>query len=129
MTNNDNGESIFKEFLEYSIGDRFTPWRWQNYIPYNYVAPPVVNIYKVTAQDLEQYLGVYSSKKLPIKITITKSDVNLIAQATGQNALTLQATAKDRFSFADEGIKLEFNPIEKTFVLKQSGQIYNFTKE
>jgi len=37
MTNNDNGESIFKELLAYSIGDRFTPWRWENYIPYDHV--------------------------------------------------------------------------------------------
>jgi serine-type D-Ala-D-Ala carboxypeptidase/endopeptidase len=35
MTNNDNGESIFKELLAYSIGDIFTPWRWENYIPYD----------------------------------------------------------------------------------------------
>ncbi len=35
MTNNDNGESIFKELLSYSIGDNFTPWRWENYIPYD----------------------------------------------------------------------------------------------
>jgi len=35
MTNNDNGESIFKDLLEYAIGDTFTPWRWQNYIPYD----------------------------------------------------------------------------------------------
>ena len=34
MTNNDNGESIFKELLAYAIGDTFTPWRWENYIPY-----------------------------------------------------------------------------------------------
>ncbi len=89
MTNNDNGESIFKELLEYSIGDRFTPWHWENYIPYNYISPPVVNIYQVTTQDLDKYLGIYSSKQLPIKITITKNNLNLIAQATGQNALTL----------------------------------------
>ncbi|MES2655055.1 MAG: serine hydrolase domain-containing protein [Bacteroidota bacterium] len=36
MTNNDNGESIFKELLAYAIGDVFTPWRWENYIPYDY---------------------------------------------------------------------------------------------
>lgn len=36
MTNSDNGESIFKELLEYSIGDQYTPWYWENYIPYNY---------------------------------------------------------------------------------------------
>jgi serine-type D-Ala-D-Ala carboxypeptidase/endopeptidase len=36
LTNSDNGESIFKELLEFAIGDRFTPWRWQRYIPYNH---------------------------------------------------------------------------------------------
>ena len=35
LTNSDNGESIFKELLEFSIGDRSTPWWWQNYFPYN----------------------------------------------------------------------------------------------
>jgi serine-type D-Ala-D-Ala carboxypeptidase/endopeptidase len=35
MTNNDNGESIFKELLATAIGDRFTPWQWENYIPYD----------------------------------------------------------------------------------------------
>lgn len=35
MTNNDNGESIFKGLLEYAIGDIYTPWRWENYIPYD----------------------------------------------------------------------------------------------
>lgn len=34
MTNNDNGESIFKVLLEYAIGDHYTPWRWENYIPF-----------------------------------------------------------------------------------------------
>jgi D-alanyl-D-alanine-carboxypeptidase/D-alanyl-D-alanine-endopeptidase len=29
MTNNDNGESIFKELLAYAIGDTFTHWRWE----------------------------------------------------------------------------------------------------
>ncbi len=129
MTNNDNGESIFKEFLAYSIADTFTPWKWENYIPYNYVPPPVVNIYHVTTEDLDKYLGVYSSKQLPIKISITKNNLNLIAQATGQNALTLQAIAKDKFGYTDEGIVLEFNPTDVTFILKQSGQIHHFRKE
>lgn len=35
MTNSDNGESIFKELLEKTIGDTFTPWKWERYIPYN----------------------------------------------------------------------------------------------
>jgi len=35
MTNSDNGESIFKELLEVGLGDTYTPWEWQNYIPYD----------------------------------------------------------------------------------------------
>ncbi|SFF21797.1 Beta-lactamase [Pedobacter antarcticus] len=35
MTNSDNGESIFKDLLETTIGDEYTPWKWENYIPYN----------------------------------------------------------------------------------------------
>lgn len=36
LTNSDNGESIFKELLELTIGDIYTPWKWQRYIPYDY---------------------------------------------------------------------------------------------
>jgi CubicO group peptidase (beta-lactamase class C family) len=35
MTNSDNGEGIFKELLDAAIADRYTPWRWQNYIPFD----------------------------------------------------------------------------------------------
>jgi len=35
LSNSDNAESIFKELLEVSIGDIYTPWKWENYIPYN----------------------------------------------------------------------------------------------
>lgn len=35
MTNSFNGGSIFKELLEVSMKDVYTPWEWENYIPYN----------------------------------------------------------------------------------------------
>ncbi len=35
LANSDNGESIFKELLEVTIRDIYTPWKWQYYIPYN----------------------------------------------------------------------------------------------
>lgn len=35
LSNSDNAESIFKELLEITIADTFTPWYWENYIPYN----------------------------------------------------------------------------------------------
>jgi CubicO group peptidase (beta-lactamase class C family) len=129
MTNNDNGESIFKELLEYSIGDKFTPWRWQNYIPYNYIPPPISHLIKLTTQDLDQYIGTYSSKELPINIKITRNELNLIAEATGQVPFALQAIEKNQFNYEDEGIVLVFNLQEKTMILKQSGKIYTFRRE
>jgi len=35
MSNSDNAESIFKEVLELGIGDTYTPWYWEDYIPYD----------------------------------------------------------------------------------------------
>ncbi|WP_299821505.1 serine hydrolase domain-containing protein [uncultured Pontibacter sp.] len=35
MSNSDNAESIFKYLLETAIADTFTPWAWENYIPYD----------------------------------------------------------------------------------------------
>lgn len=36
LSNSDNAKGILKELLEISIGDIYTPWKWENYIPYNY---------------------------------------------------------------------------------------------
>ncbi|MBC8138061.1 MAG: beta-lactamase family protein, partial [Fibrella sp.] len=37
MSNSSNGDSIFKELLETLIQDKHTPWKWENYKPYNQV--------------------------------------------------------------------------------------------
>ena len=37
MSNSDNAESIFKELLATAIGDTYTPWYWENYIPYDQI--------------------------------------------------------------------------------------------
>jgi D-alanyl-D-alanine-carboxypeptidase/D-alanyl-D-alanine-endopeptidase len=35
LTNSDNGEGIFKDLLEATIRDVYTPWEWENYIPWD----------------------------------------------------------------------------------------------
>ena len=35
MSNSDNAESIFKELLEVSIANNYTPWYWEGYVPYD----------------------------------------------------------------------------------------------
>lgn len=84
---------------------------------------------KVSPEDLNKYLGIYSSTQIPMKITVTKENNTLIAQATGQSSFPLEATEKDKFKFDQAGIVLEFNPTENKMILKQGGGQFEFTKE
>jgi CubicO group peptidase (beta-lactamase class C family) len=92
---------------------------------------PTFNASPITlkTEDLDKYLGVYSSTQIPLKITITKKNTTLISQATGQSSFPLEATEKDKFKFDPAGIEVEFNPDKNEMTLKQGGETVLFTKE
>ena len=92
-------------------------------------ALPVFSSYQVTPAELDQYLGVYSSSQIPLKITLTKKDGSLIAQATGQPSFPLECTEKNVFRFYTAGIAIFFSPDENRFILEQGGGKFNYTKE
>lgn len=89
---------------------------------------PVYTNYTLTSEDLDKYLGVYASKQIPLKITVTKNKNTLIIQATGQQAFVVEAKEKDKFSLDQVGAKFEFNPTEKTMILFQGGGKFKFKK-
>lgn len=90
---------------------------------------PDFKTYKVSTEELDTYLGTYATTELPLKLTITKEGETLIAQATGQQQLPLEAKEKNVFAFDRAGIVLVFKPDNKTVVLKQGGGEITFTKE
>ncbi len=90
---------------------------------------PEFKSFAVTTEDLDKYLGTYITDAMPLKLTITKKGITLIAQATGQQKLHLEARDKDIFSFDKAGIVLKFNPDKKTVLLVQGGGEYLFTRE
>jgi D-alanyl-D-alanine carboxypeptidase len=90
---------------------------------------PTFSKVSLTSEDLDKYLGVYSSDQMPLKITVTKEGNALIAQATGQSSFPLDATEKDKFSFEAAGIVMEFNPIDQTMILNQGGGRFTFKKD
>ena len=90
---------------------------------------PEFKTFHVSPEDLDKYPGNYSSTQLPLKITITKKDGSLIAQATGQPAFPLEATDKNQFKFEQAGIVMEFNPVDQTMILKQGGGEYLYKKD
>lgn len=94
----------------------------------DYEIPELVTI-TLTTEELDQYLGLYNSSIISLKINVTKKGNQLMAQATGQSAFPLEPTAKDKFKFEPAGIVLEFNPSDKSMLLKQGGGEFIFKKE
>ena len=90
---------------------------------------PTFKTFEIVIEDLDKYLGVYASKQIPLRITITKNSKTLIAQATGQPSFALEATEKDKFKFDQAGVVLEFISADKTMILRQGGGIFHFTRE
>lgn len=82
---------------------------------------------KVDTAELAKFTGTYASKELPIKIMLSEKNGDLIAQATGQSAFPLTFKEEKTFIFAPAGIEMVFG--ENSFVLKQGGMRFNFTKE
>jgi len=90
---------------------------------------PTFEKIEVSAQILNSYLGEYASTQIPLKISITKKEDQLFAQATGQSAFPLEATSDTLFKFEQAGIVLEFNSSKSQMTLKQGGKEFLFTKE
>lgn len=83
----------------------------------------------VKTEDLDKYLGVYSGKTFPAKVTVTKKDNTLFAQATGQPLFKLSAVEKDTFRYDAMGITFAFNPEKNTMILNFAGNKHSLSKK
>jgi D-alanyl-D-alanine carboxypeptidase len=83
----------------------------------------------VSEEELQKYIGVYSSKGISLKINIFIKDKELMAQATGQSAFPLDAVSKTSFTFNMANITIDFEPEKNLFVIEQGGVKTTFIKE
>jgi CubicO group peptidase (beta-lactamase class C family) len=88
---------------------------------------PFPKFNKIEASELVKFTGTYSSKELPLKMTVSEKNGELLAQASGQSAFPLTFKEEKTFIFAPAGIEMIFG--ENSFVLKQGGMSFNFSKE
>ena len=84
---------------------------------------------ELKTEDLDKYLGAYSAENFPLKITISKKNAVLYAQATGQGEFPLNAYKDHTFKFEPANIKIVFNVPENSFEMIQSGRGLLFKKE
>jgi hypothetical protein len=78
---------------------------------------------------LDAYFGNYSSAMIPIKIAISEEDGSLVAKATGQPNIPLENSGKDKFTFDQAGLTIQFNEAKTEFNLMVNGQTFLFTKD
>ena len=78
---------------------------------------------------LDPYFGTYSSSMIPIKIVITEEDGSLVAKATGQPNIPLENAGKDKFTFEQAGLTIQFNEAKTELNLMINGQTFLFTKD
>lgn len=99
MTNSQNGESIFKEYLE-KISGVSIPWQWEGYTPYQ----PTV---KVPAQILTQYIGNYEGQT-KATISLENGQLKVEAPAEGLPKTSLYAQSETHFFMKSMPISIEF---------------------
>ena len=80
------------------------------------------------SEVLNKYLGVYSTKQIAFKITISKDNATLIAQGTGQPQFVLEPVAQDRFIIDELGTIFDFDISKKQFVLENGSFEMHFTR-
>jgi D-alanyl-D-alanine carboxypeptidase len=90
---------------------------------------PEFKTFNVSPEALDKFLGIYSNEQMPVKITITRKEDVLFAQATGQPAFPLEAASGTVFKFDQAGIVIDFDFMKKQLTMKQGGGAYIFKKE
>ena len=91
-----------------------------------------VNQFRLAAEQLHRYEGIYASQQFPLKITIRKEGERLQAQATGQGAFFLTPVSDREFKFEPAKLKMLFdieNGEIRQFRLEQGGGNFLFVKQ
>jgi D-alanyl-D-alanine carboxypeptidase len=80
--------------------------------------------------EVKLYTGLFSNPQLPFKLKLEADGAQLVATATGQQAIVLVPYSKTNFQFKPAGIVIEFPEQSfNTFTLKQGGGVFEFVKE
>lgn len=80
-------------------------------------------------ENLDVYLGKFSSKMIPIKIEVIDEDGTLVINADGQPSLPMVNEGNGKFTMKEAGVSVQYDNKKETFALDVSGQIFEFARE
>ena len=90
---------------------------------------------QLSVEELEKYVGEFSSQQLPLKITLKVDGGVLYGQATGQAAFPLTAFSASEFHFEQAGLVIKFSTddagtiLYNAFELNQGGGKFHYEKQ
>jgi len=92
---------------------------------------PNFRVITLNSEDLDKFLGTYSSPDYPLKLTISKDGNTLMGkgEGAGQSAFPLECYEENKFKFDRAGVKIEFIPEENKLIMNQNGEKIEMTKE
>ncbi|MEM6378121.1 MAG: hypothetical protein AAF705_07905, partial [Bacteroidota bacterium] len=83
----------------------------------------------VAGNDIEQYLGTYTSDLLPIDLTISEQEGQLIGQGEGQPSFPLIAEGEHTYSNKEIGLIITFIPTENKMHFVQGTAMFEMVLE
>ena len=89
---------------------------------------PTFEAVEVSPEVLDRYVGVYSTPDAPVKLIITRRGTTLYFQPPGESAVSLEATAQDKFKI-DPGVFFEFDAAKGQMTIRRPGGERVFTKD
>jgi CubicO group peptidase (beta-lactamase class C family) len=89
---------------------------------------PTFEAFEVSADVLDRYVGTYSFEGSPAKLTISRRGTTLYFQPPGQSAVSLEATAENKFKI-DPGVFFEFDAAAGTMTITRPNGKRTFTKD
>ncbi|MFD2564761.1 serine hydrolase domain-containing protein [Aquimarina rubra] len=101
----------------------------KSYYDKDYQLPEFKEPLKLKTEELDVYLGVYTSQSFPFQITITKEDTVLIVDAKDGPTFPLVCYVKDGFKSDKAGATLNFLPAENKMILELNGNKVDFRKK
>jgi len=89
---------------------------------------PGFDAFKISAEVLDQYTGIYTAPGAPVKWIVTRKDSALFIEQEGGTAIPLEATEENKFTITT-GVTIEFNASKKQMTIKRPQGERVFTKE
>ncbi len=82
-----------------------------------------------SVENLDKYVGTYSSDSLPIDLTISQENNQLIGQGEGQPSFRLSSEGDHKYSNKEIGLTITFIPEEKKMNFMQGGASFEMSLE